>query len=356
MSADARPETEQRLLLDVNNASEDELEQLPGIGPAYSSAIVRARIEDGPYRSPRDLLERGVIPERVFRRISQHVSATPPAAPAAGRNGTGPAQRTSAPALPAMRAPRALPSLAGLQTWARSPRGRRGLAIGAAAVALIAVSALFLSFNGGTDSAHSDGGDVSVSATSTTDRDPSTATPESSPASLVTTVPTAVPVPDSPVRFIGGTGGDGVALRDECEDGARLDGAWPEGTEVVLLQRGTGSCFTWSYVRSGDQASWVKNAYLIEQENAVAIVTGTSASVPNPGTSWAQQFCIQYRVGRSYYQVCRTFPTLERSQWTSHDLATYGHISIQRLNYFADCYINRAVVGRPLDRCAFARL
>ena len=87
------------------------------------------------------------------------------------------------------------------------------------------------------------------------------------------------PIPGSPVRFIGNTGGDGVAWRDACDDAARIGGAWPEGTEVTVEERGTGACFTWSLARADDTVSWVRNIFLVERQASVAIVTGTSRGV-----------------------------------------------------------------------------
>ena len=201
-----------------------------------------------------------------------------------------------------------------------------------------------------------DGAAVVDRAADGTPSTPGSATATASPAAFVRASPTGDAPTEPALRYIGNTGGDGGALRDACDDAARLGGAWTDGTEVTIEERGTGACFTWSRVRNASTVSWVRNAYLTDEQSSVPIVTGTSAGVPSPGVSWAQELCIQYRLGGSQYQVCRTFPTLERLQWTPQDLGTYGHVSIQRLGFFADCYINRPQVIRPLDRCAFAQL
>ena len=44
-----------RELVNVNTATADELEQLPGIGPALAKAIVDYRTEHGPFRSAEEL-------------------------------------------------------------------------------------------------------------------------------------------------------------------------------------------------------------------------------------------------------------------------------------------------------------
>ena len=46
--------------------------------------------------------------------------------------------------------------------------------------------------------------------------------------------PTPLPIVEEPLA-IGGTGGTGVALRDDCADDARIGGSLPEGAEVTRL-------------------------------------------------------------------------------------------------------------------------
>ena len=66
--------------------------------------------------------------------------------------------------------------------------------------------------------------------------------------------------------MIGNTGGDGVSHRNICSDDARLSevGGWPDGTEVEVLQEGSGSCEGWLRVRSGEVTSWVREQYVLE--------------------------------------------------------------------------------------------
>jgi competence protein ComEA len=52
--------------LDLNDASADELDTLPGVGPATAKAIVDYRSEHGPFSSVDDLLDvRGVGPAKL---------------------------------------------------------------------------------------------------------------------------------------------------------------------------------------------------------------------------------------------------------------------------------------------------
>ena len=62
-------------LLDVNAASAAQLDALPGIGPAYSTAIVSARDLEGPFTTTDDLVARGVIPEHVYAAIRDLIAA-----------------------------------------------------------------------------------------------------------------------------------------------------------------------------------------------------------------------------------------------------------------------------------------
>ncbi len=53
-------------LIDINTASADELEALPGIGPALAERIVAYRTEHGPFQSVDELAEvRGISPRMV---------------------------------------------------------------------------------------------------------------------------------------------------------------------------------------------------------------------------------------------------------------------------------------------------
>ena len=58
-------------LLDVNSASQDELKSLPGIGDAYSAAIIKNR----PYANKSQLVSRKVIPQATYDKISSQIIA-----------------------------------------------------------------------------------------------------------------------------------------------------------------------------------------------------------------------------------------------------------------------------------------
>ena len=58
-------------LLDINSASRDELKSLPGIGDAYSAAIIKNR----PYANKSQLVSRKVIPQATYDKISSQIIA-----------------------------------------------------------------------------------------------------------------------------------------------------------------------------------------------------------------------------------------------------------------------------------------
>lgn len=75
--------------LDLNTATEADLDRLPGIGPVLASRIVAHRRTHGPFRSPDDLLAVQGIGPRLLERLSPAVTVSRPA----GRSGAAPAAR-----------------------------------------------------------------------------------------------------------------------------------------------------------------------------------------------------------------------------------------------------------------------
>lgn len=62
-------------LIDLNSATQQELESLPGIGPVRATRIIEARAE-APFLASDELVERGIVPASVYEGLRDLV-ATP---------------------------------------------------------------------------------------------------------------------------------------------------------------------------------------------------------------------------------------------------------------------------------------
>jgi len=62
------PQNEGRI--DVNTASVEELQRLPGVGPALASRIVEHRRKHGPFKRPQDIVIVRGMSAKLYRRIA----------------------------------------------------------------------------------------------------------------------------------------------------------------------------------------------------------------------------------------------------------------------------------------------
>ena len=65
-------------IIDLNTAAPEDLERLPGIGPAKADAIAAYRTEHGPFRTVDQLMEVSGIGEATLEALRPYITASAP--------------------------------------------------------------------------------------------------------------------------------------------------------------------------------------------------------------------------------------------------------------------------------------
>jgi hypothetical protein len=112
-----KPQAKKPVLVDINSASVDALQALPGVGEAYAKRIVKSR----PYDRKDQLVSKNVIPQSVYDKIENRIVARDDAPAALPRTSAREDKPRDAKTKPSITEERSKPSLTQEQA------ARRGL-------------------------------------------------------------------------------------------------------------------------------------------------------------------------------------------------------------------------------------
>ena len=87
--------------VNINTATKEELDALPGIGPVKAQAIVDYRAKNGPFKTPEDIMKVPGIKEGTFGPLKDKISVTGASTPVAQDNKAAKESKAPPPAAPA---------------------------------------------------------------------------------------------------------------------------------------------------------------------------------------------------------------------------------------------------------------
>jgi competence protein ComEA len=70
-AATEKKAADKKELMDINSATDKELQTLPGIGEAYSKKIIAGR----PYRGKNELVDKKIVPQATYNKIKDQIIA-----------------------------------------------------------------------------------------------------------------------------------------------------------------------------------------------------------------------------------------------------------------------------------------
>ena len=87
--------------VNINTATKEELDALPGIGPVKAQAIIDYRTQNGPFKTPEDIMKVRGIKEGEFGKLKGQISVSGASTPAATPAAPSPAKTATPPTAPA---------------------------------------------------------------------------------------------------------------------------------------------------------------------------------------------------------------------------------------------------------------
>ena len=224
-----------------------------------------------------------------------------------------------------MSAPRVLSSRIGVAAGMRTPRsGSLMRTSGRFATALILAATIALATACGsedpdqsetaTPTATASGAALTHTPNVTRSKADASATPSPTPSPAPAATQPRQPDAEAPRRIVN-TGGDGVAIRDNCADESRTQGSagrgFRDGNEVRAVLSGTADCAGWLFVAGDDgRESWVRLRYLsaVDTTGWAGDVATATWEVLFENLSADERSCVEAALTRAELEAAARLP------------------------------------------------